>query len=138
MVGVDIVAIEAHEGPLPRLNPYGVEQGVIDPQIVELTDGVGLEVDADPQWARGVDSLEHAAGNAQLVQRQGGDQPANAATGDQDVVGRCQGRSRGCGHEFSRGRSEGLLLDHEGLAYAQYSENTLTAQARFRAPAQYH
>ena len=132
-LGVDVVAIETHERPLPRLNPYGVEQGVVDPQIVELTDRVGLEVDPDPQWARGADSLEHAAGDAKLVQGQGSDQPANSTTGDQDVVGGCRGQRGGCGHVFSRGHSEGLLLDHGGLAYAEYSEITFTAQARFRA-----
>ena len=54
-----------------------------DAEIVELADGIGLEVDADPERLRIPHGLEDDAGHADLVQRERGGEAADAAAGNE-------------------------------------------------------
>jgi hypothetical protein len=61
-----------------------VEVGRRDAEIVKLAHGVGLHVDADAERAHLAHRLEDDAGHADLVQRQGGGEAADAAAGDEN------------------------------------------------------
>jgi hypothetical protein len=72
--------------PLARLDAGGVEQSVVDAQVVQLANRVGLQVDAHPQRRQFGHRLEHDAGHTELMQgeRRG---HATDAAGDQYRVG---------------------------------------------------
>ncbi len=52
------------------------------PRSIELAHRIGLQIDADAERAHVPDGFEDDAGHADLVERQGCRQPADAAAGD--------------------------------------------------------
>src|SRR5690606_21656066 len=82
--GVDVVAVEADERPLPRRQADAVEVVRTYAEVVEFAHGIGLQVDADTQRAQFTYGVENDAGNAYLVQRKGHRKAADASTGNQD------------------------------------------------------
>ena len=68
------------------------------PQVVELAHGIGLQVDAHAQRLQIRHRLVDHAGHADLVQREGQGQAADAAAGDQHgelrAMGLCLGHGR--------------------------------------------
>ena len=59
----------------------------VDAEVVELANGVGLQVDADAERLRIGDRLEDDARHADLVEREREAHAADAASGDQDGAG---------------------------------------------------
>ena len=81
-LGIDVVAVEPDQRPLLCGQAHAVEIVLGDAQIAELPHGIGLQIDADAERAHFPGGLEDDAGHADLVQRQGGREPADAAAGD--------------------------------------------------------
>ena len=71
-----------------------------DAEIVELAHGVGLQIDADAERAHLAHRFEDDAGHADLVQRQGRRQPANAAAGDDHKIVRHTPRHHAARHRL--------------------------------------
>jgi hypothetical protein len=85
--GIDLVAVAAYQGPFPRLQPDGVQHIVAEAQVMQLPHGVGLQVDAHAQRLQLRHRLEHDAGHADLVQREGGGHATDAAAGNEHGAG---------------------------------------------------
>jgi len=83
-LGVDVVAVAADKRPLTCLDADRVQQFAADAEVVELANGVRLQVDADTERLRIGDRLEHHARHADLVEREREAHAADAASGDQD------------------------------------------------------
>src|SRR6266545_1526787 len=81
---VDELAVAAVEGELARLDGAS-GQRVLQAKLAELTHAVRQDVDADAQRLDLGRRLEHARGNAGLMQAERQRQPADAATDDQDI-----------------------------------------------------
>src|SRR5690606_15395289 len=82
-LGIDFVAVQPDESPLPGLYADSVERFLAEAQLIKLANGIGLDVDTDAQRFDLRDGLEHEAGHADLMQGQREAQAANASTGDQ-------------------------------------------------------
>ena len=80
---IDVVAVEPDQRPFPRGQAHLIELALGDPEIVELAHRIGLHIDADAERAHLARRFEHHAGHADLVQRQGRRQSADAAAGDE-------------------------------------------------------
>ncbi len=86
-LGIDVIAVAADQGPLAGLDADGVEQLVVEAEVVQLAHGIGLQVDADAQRLQLGHGLEDDARHADLVQREGERDAADAAAGDQHGAG---------------------------------------------------
>src|SRR5689334_6879454 len=84
-LAIYFAAIQSHERPFARGNADLVEFLFTDTQVFEFTDGVGLEIDADTQRLQPAHALEHRAGHADLVEREGERQPTDATTGNKHM-----------------------------------------------------
>ena len=82
-LGIDVVAVEPDQRPFLGGQTDAIEVGLRDAEVEELAHRIGLQVDADAQRAHVAHRLEDDAGHADLVQRQGRRQPADAAAGDE-------------------------------------------------------
>src|SRR6185369_577436 len=87
-LGINVVAIEADQRPFLGGEADAIEFRARDAEIVELAYGIGLQIDADAERTQVTHCLEDDTGNADLMQRQGRRQPANAAAGDDYAVTR--------------------------------------------------
>ena len=83
-LGVDVVAVQPDQRPFLRGQADAVEVGLAEAEVVELAHGVGLQVDADAERAHLAHRLEHDAGHTDLVQRERGREPADAAARNKD------------------------------------------------------
>jgi hypothetical protein len=84
-----LAAGEVQEGPHRWLTL--VELCFRDAEVIELADGVGLQVDANPQRLHLAHGLEYQARHADLVKRQSRCQPADPAAGNENFL-RCRHR----------------------------------------------
>jgi hypothetical protein len=83
-LGVDVVAVAADQRPFAGLDADAVQHLAADAEVIELANGVGLQVDADAERLRIGDGLVHHARHADLVKRERESHAADAASGDQD------------------------------------------------------
>ena len=90
-LGIDVVAVQAHQRPFPGRQADAVEIGFGDAEIVELAHGIGLHIDADAERPHLAYRLVDNAGHADLVEREGHRQAANAAAGDDDTITHTRG-----------------------------------------------
>ena len=89
--GIDVIAVEPDQRPFFRRQAHAIEIVLGDAEIAEFPHGIGLQIDADAERAHFPDGLEHDAGHADLLERQGGRQPADAAAGDEHKIARHRG-----------------------------------------------
>src|SRR5688572_18967262 len=80
---VHVLAVQPDERPLARRQPDRVQSVGADTELVELADGVRLQIDADAERLELRDGFEHAARHADLLQRQRDTESADAATGNE-------------------------------------------------------
>ena len=78
----DRMSATGHKRPFLCRHADPVEILLRYAEIVEFAHRVGLQIDADAERTHLADRLEHDARHADLMQRQGRRQPANAAAGD--------------------------------------------------------
>ena len=81
-LGIDVVAVKPDQRPFLCGQADAVEILLGDAEIIEFAHGIGLQIDADAERAHFPHRFEDDAGHADLVERQGCCQPANAAAGD--------------------------------------------------------
>jgi hypothetical protein len=81
---IDVVAVEADQRPFPGGQPDAVEICLGEAEVVKLAHRIGLQIDADPERPHLADRLKHDAGHADLMERQRGGKPADAAARDED------------------------------------------------------
>ena len=82
-LGIDVVAVQPHQGPLLGLHANPSQQLLPDAEVVELAHRVGLKVDPDAEGLQFADGLEHHTRDADLVKRQRNADSADPATRDQ-------------------------------------------------------
>ena len=85
-LGIDVIAVESDQRPFFCGQAHAVEIVLGEAEIVEFAHGIGLQIDADAERAHVPDRFEDNAGHADLVERQGCRQPANAAAGDDHKI----------------------------------------------------
>ena len=85
-LGIDVVAVQSDQRPFPGGEADLVEIGLGDAEVVKLAHGVGLQVDADAEWAHVAHRFEHGARDADLMQRERGREPADAAAGNDHAI----------------------------------------------------
>ena len=83
-LGVHLFAVQSDQHPFPGLQPDGVELLGPDPELVELTHGVRLQVDADPERLEVPHRFQHETRHIDLMQGQCDTQSSNAAPGNED------------------------------------------------------
>ena len=83
-LGVDLFAVQADQHKFPGLQPDGVEVIGPDPELVELTHGVRLQVDADAERLEVAHGFQHETRHIDLMQGQCDTQSSNAAPGNED------------------------------------------------------
>ena len=81
-LGIDVVSVEPDQRPFLRRQANLVEIGRADAEIVKLAHRIRLQVDADAERAHLAHRLEDDGAHADLMERERGGQPADAATGD--------------------------------------------------------
>ncbi len=81
-LGIDVVAVQPDQRPFLRRDADPVEVRLSDAEVVEFAHRIGLQIDADAQRAHLAHRLDDHAGRADLMQRQGRRQAADAAAGD--------------------------------------------------------
>ncbi len=82
-LGIDVVAVAAHQRPFARRQADGGQLRVVDAQVHQLAHGIRLQVDAHAEWLEFRHRLVDDARHADLVQRQGQRHAADAAAGNQ-------------------------------------------------------
>src|SRR5512145_2451534 len=80
---VHVLAVQPDERPLARREPDRVQSVGADTELVQLADGVRLQVDPHAERLELGDGFEHEARHADLVQREGDAESADSATGDE-------------------------------------------------------
>ena len=86
-LGIHLVAVAAHQRPFPRLQADGVQHIVAEAQVMQFPHRVRLQVDAHAQRLQLRHRLEHDAGHADLVQREGSGHATDAAAGNEHGAG---------------------------------------------------
>ena len=89
-LGIDVVAVEPDQRPFLCGQADLVEVRLGDAEVVKLAHGVRLQVDADAERAHLAHRFEDGARHADLMQRERGGEPADAAAGDDHaIIGHC-------------------------------------------------
>jgi hypothetical protein len=83
-LGVDLFTVQADQNKFSGLQPDGVELLGPDPELVELTHGVRLQVDPHPERLEVPYRFKHETRHIDLMQRQCDTQSSNAAPGNED------------------------------------------------------
>src|SRR4030095_12802361 len=84
-LGVDLFAVQADQHKFPGLQPAGTEVIGPKPELVELTHGVRLHVDADAERLEVAHGFQHETRHTDLMQGQCDTQSSNAGTGNEDT-----------------------------------------------------
>jgi hypothetical protein len=83
-LGVDLFAVQADQHEFLGLQSDGVEVIGPDPELVKLSHGVRLHVDADTERLEVAHGLQHETRHTDLMQGQSDTQSSNAAPGNED------------------------------------------------------
>ena len=83
-LGVHLFAVQSDQHQFPGLQPDGVELLWPDPELVELSHGVRLQVDADAERLEVPHGFQHETRHPDLMQGQCDTQSSNAAPGNED------------------------------------------------------
>jgi hypothetical protein len=79
---VNFSSVQPDERPFLSRDSHLGEFRFFDPELVQLTYGIGLQVDAHTQWTHIPHRFENDAVDSNLMECQGCRQPADAAAGD--------------------------------------------------------
>src|SRR6185436_10453100 len=82
-LGVDVLTVQPDERPLARRQADRVQAVGTDVELVELPDGVGLQVDAYAERLQLANGFEDEARDADLLQGQRDAESADSATGNE-------------------------------------------------------
>src|SRR5688572_19524778 len=83
-LGVHLLAVQSDQHEFPGLQPDGVQLLRSDPELIELSHGVRLQVDADAKRLEMPHRFQHDAWDPDLMQGQGDTQSSDAAPGNED------------------------------------------------------
>jgi hypothetical protein len=84
--GIDVVAVQSDQRPLPGGQTHPVEIGLGDAEVVKFAHGVRLQIDADAERAHVTHRFEDSARHADLMQRERGREPTDAAAGNDHAI----------------------------------------------------
>ena len=83
-LAVHVVAVQADERPFPGLYADGVERRRSNAELLELSDGVGLQIDTHAERPEVGDRLQYHARHPNLVQGESDTESSDAAAGNED------------------------------------------------------
>ena len=83
-LGVDIVAIAPDQRPFAGLDADAVQHLGVDAEVIELANGVRLQVDTDTERLEVLNRFQHHTGHTDLMEGEGDTQSSDAAPGNED------------------------------------------------------